>query len=494
MPGDRERILRELRRRRIAVVGLGVSNQALLRFLLARGARSVAAGDAKRPEELGPAADWLRTLPVRTSLGPGYLEVLEDAEWVFLTPGIRKDLPEIAQARRRGAWVTSETGLLLELCRARTVGITASAGKTTTTTLVGDMLARSGLRVYVGGNIGTPLVEKALDFEPDETVVLELSSFQLQLVDRSPNVGAVLNVSPNHLDVHRDYAEYVQAKKGVYRYQGPGDWAVFGQDNAETSAMARERAASGTGGLALFGRREPPAFLEGAPVEAAGWVEGESLLVRLPGRREPARLCRTGEVRLRGEHNLQNILAATLAACLAGGRLDACGQVATTFETIEHRLEPVAEVDGVSFINDSIGTAPDRTEVALASFPAPIHIILGGYDKKIPFDSLGDSVVGSGKVRRVVLMGQTAAKIRRAIEEAGSRAGAPDRVPQMVEADGMEEAVRLAYEGAPPGTIVLLSPACASFDMYRNYEERGRAFKETVRRLVRRAADPGDLP
>jgi len=514
MPSDRDHILRDVRRKRIAVVGLGVSNQALLRFLLARGARRIAAGDAKTADKLGPAAaDWLHSLPIDLCLGPDYLKVLDQAELVFLTPGIRKDLPEIAAARDRGAVISSEIGLFLDLCRAKTVAVTGSAGKTTTTTLVGDMLTRSGLKVFVGGNIGTPLIERALDFAPDETVVLELSSFQLQLVDRSPNVGAVLNLAPNHLDVHRDLAEYVAAKKGIYRYQVPGDWCVFGADNAETLKMAGERMAalmdpatggrpafapggSGraeAGGVALFGKGEPPTRLQGGEVAARGWIDGDRLVLALPspGGVERVRLCDVADVRLRGEHNLLNLLAAALVAVLAGGRLEACAQVATTFETIEHRLEFVAEINGVQFINDSIATAPDRTEVALAAFPAPIHLILGGYDKKIPFDGLGENVVECGKVRKVILLGQTAPKIRRAIE-AAARRGAPGRgeaptateVLSIAEVATMAEAVRESLDGAPPGTTVLLSPACASFDLYRNYEARGAAFKEAVGRVA----------
>lgn len=528
--GDRDRVLREIRRRKIAVVGLGVSNQALLRFLLARGARRVAAGDAKTAEKLGPAAEWLSTLPIDLRLGPGYLGVLDDAELVYLTPGIPKYLPEIAAARARGANITSEIGLLLQLCRAKTVAVTASAGKTTTTTLVGDMLVRSGLKVFVGGNIGTPLIERALEFRPDETVVLELSSFQLQLVDRSPNVGAVLNIAPNHLDVHKDMDEYVTAKKGMYRYQRPGDWAVFGADNRETLAMARERmrqageeraaggltdapggaprggAVAAGSGVALFGKGEPPARLDGAEVAARGWIEGdppERLVVALPGKPEPVPLCDVKDVKLRGEHNLLNLLAATLASVLAGGRLDACAQVATSFAGIQHRIEPVGEIDGVTFIDDSIATAPDRTEVALAAFPPPIHLILGGYDKKIPFEGLGEIVVGCGKVRKVVLCGQTAPKIRRALEQAieglvaGEGKGAPGKVeagkaavgqvpqvPAILEASTLEEAVREGFAGATPGTTVLLSPACASFDMFRNYEARGEAFREAVNTLA----------
>ncbi|MEW6032915.1 MAG: UDP-N-acetylmuramoyl-L-alanine--D-glutamate ligase [Bacillota bacterium] len=493
MRGERDRILRNLRRRRIAVVGLGVSNQALLRFLLSRGARSVAAGDSKTPAELGPAAEWLAGLPVRLRLGPGYLDVLEDADLAFLTPGMRKDLPEIAAARARGVEITSEMGLFLALCRAGTVGITGSAGKTTTTSLTGEMLARSGLRVYVGGNIGTPLIERVLEFRPADTVVLELSSFQLQLVDRSPNVAAVLNVSPNHLDIHHDYDEYVQAKKGIYRYQLPGDWAVFGAANAETLTMARERGE----GVALFGPSDPAGLLGGLALPYRAFIGDDRLFLALPDRPAPLALCRTSEVRLRGQHNLLNVLAASLVTVLAGGRPEAAAQVATTFEGLEHRLEPVLECGGVTFVNDSIATSPDRTEAALASYPGPLHLIAGGYDKKIPFDTLGETIVRSGKVRKVVLIGQTAPKIRRALEAAADRVGkesptvpagvVPAGMPSVAEVATLEEAVREAFADAGPGTTVLLSPACASFDMFRSFEARGRAFKEAVRDLARRS-------
>jgi UDP-N-acetylmuramoylalanine--D-glutamate ligase len=486
VPGERERVLRNLRRRRIAVVGLGVSNRALLRFLLARGARSVAAGDVKTAPALGPVARELASMPIDLRLGPGYLDILKDAELVFLTPGMRKDLPEIAAARERGAEISSEMGLLLSLTRARTVGVTGSAGKTTTTSLVRDMLVRSGLRVVVGGNIGTPLIEQALDFGPETTMVLEMSSFQLQLVDRSPHVAAVLNIAPNHLDVHRDFDEYVGAKKLIYRYQRPEDWAVFSADDPVTRAMAREK---GTG-VALFGRSEPADVPGVGEVPYRAFVDGDRLAVRGPEGRGPETLCLVRDVRLRGEHNLLNILAAALLTLLAGGRLDAAGHVAVTFEGVEHRLEPVVTVGGVTLVNDSIATSPDRTAAALASFPGPLHLIAGGYDKKLPFDALADSVVGGGKVTKVVLLGQTAGKIRRALEEAAGEA--EGRLPAIVETAGLEEAVRESLEGARPGTTVLFSPACASFDMFTNFEERGRAFKEIARRLAGKEAGAGD--
>jgi len=340
-------------------------------------------------------------------------------------------------------------------------------------------------------------------------VVLELSSFQLQLVDRSPEVSAVLNIAPNHLDVHRDFDEYVQAKKAVYLYQRPADLAVFSADDPRTLAMAREKGE----GVALFARRDPGSHPGGLGLSGRAYLDGDRLVVHPPGRPggggRPRVLCRAGDVRLRGEHNLLNILAAALMSLGAGGRLEALAQVASSFEGIEHRLEVVLEAGGVRVVNDSIATSPDRTRAALASFPGPLHLIAGGYDKKIPFDTLGEALVAGGKVRKLVLLGETAPKIRRAVEEAAAGSGGQVRgdgaagcgaaaggalPPEMeiVEVSSLEEAVREGFEGAGPGTTLLFSPACASFDMFQNYEERGRVFKEAARTLAAGLLPPSE--
>ncbi len=465
---------REFRGRQVAVVGLGVSNLAVVRFLLRAGAR-VTAFDQKGPEELGERYLSLAGEPMEWVLGPGYLQELaaraDRWERVFLTPGMRKDLPELEALRRAGVPLDSEVGLFLRYCRATVAGVTGSAGKTTTTTLLGRMLEAAGRRVFVGGNIGRPLLPLVGEIGPGDLVVLELSSFQLQMLDQSPHVGVFLNVRPNHLDVHASFEEYFEAKKNVFRFQGAGDTAVL---NAEDPLVAG-CAAAAPGRVAWFGRAgevAPGAFLRGDQVVLRG-VEPV-----LEGAREEA-VGRAGDVRLPGAHNLANALAALAAAAALGADPRRAWAAARAFGGVEHRLELVRELDGVSFYNDSIATAPDRTIAALESFARPVVLIAGGYDKKIPFDELGERIVE--RVRVLVLLGRTAPKIRAAVEAAAARRGVGG--PEVLAAADLREAVSLAASAARPGDVVLLSPACASYDMFRNYEERGRLFKELVRAL-----------
>jgi len=481
-----EERLAGFRGRKVVVLGLGISNLAVIDCLLGAGAR-VTAADRKTAGELGERYSRLSLLPLELVLGPGYLSALAGQEVAFLTPGMRRDLPELEDARRAGIELSSETKLFFELCRAPVVAVTGSAGKTTTTTLVGLMLRKSRPGVHVGGNIGRPLVAIAGDIRTEDIVVLELSSFQLQDLGLSPHVAAVLNVSPNHLDVHPTMADYVDAKKVIYQHQGPLDFCVFNYDNDVTRGMARdydERVRRGLGGHApvMYSRLENTG--DGA------FVSGDRLVVRLGpfGAGLPdAVVCSRDEIKLLGEHNLENVLAASAVAGLAGATPEAMREVATSFRGVEHRLEPVRELAGVRYYNDSIATAPDRTIAALRSLPGPMVIILGGYDKKIGFGELARELLECGKVRAAVILGATAGKIERALkaerdrrEEAGSPA---DRV-QVVRVPGdFGAAVRTAHGLAVAGDIVLLSPACASFDMFANFEERGRAFKQLVAAL-----------
>lgn len=453
-------------------MGLGVSNLALVRFLLREGAR-VTVLDQKSGEELAPRLSALAGWPVRFVLGPSYLDSLaEDFAWVFLTPGMAKDRPEIEEARRRGAVISGEMPLFLELCPAPVIGVTGSAGKTTTTTLVARMLQTAGFRVALGGNIGQPLVDKLPDIPPDARVVVELSSFQLQLTRKSPHIGVFLNLRPDHLDVHRSLEEYAEAKRNVYRHQGAGDYAVL---NAEDEVVARE-AARVPGGLAWFGESRP------APEAAGAWVRAEdgagNIVFRLPGGGEKP-VCPVASLRLVGRHNLLNSLAAVAAASLAGATPEAMAQVLGTFPGVEHRLERVAEIAGALYVNDSIATTPHRALAALRAFPGPLLLIAGGYDKKLGFEALAREMMG--KVRHLILMGATARRIREAVEEAARESPSPP--PQMHEVRELAEAVRLAHSLAREGDTVLLSPACASYDMFRNYEDRGRQFKRLVEEL-----------
>jgi len=460
--------------KKVAVVGLGVSNLALARFLVRQGAR-VTLLDQKPARELGERLQEVAQWPVRTVLGPGYLDVLSEGfDVVFLTPGMPKHLPQVEEARRRGAVVSGEIPLFLELCPAPVVGITGSAGKTTTSTLVARMLEASGYRVYLGGNIGAPLIDRVHEIPPSARVVLEISSFQLELTERSPHVGVLLNLFPDHMDVHSSWDEYVAAKRRIFLHQTPQDYVVL---NAEDDVVASQ-AEDARGKVLFFGEQGP--FPRGAWVEGQG--EGRKLVLRLP-REEAAPVCPVAALRLVGRHNLLNALAAATAAGLVGGQRAAMAQVLGSFTGIPHRLERVAEVDGVLYVNDSIATTPDRTLAALASLPGPLILIAGGYDKKLDFAGFARGVLG--KVRDLILLGATAPRIRLAVEQAAAETGLPG--PGLHEVAGMAEAVELARFLARPGDTVLLSPACASFGLFRNYEERGAVFRELVHRLAKGA-------
>jgi len=454
----------ELRGRKVAVVGLGRTNLALVRFLLRRGAR-VTAMDEREADELGPALEQLRGLPVDLELGAGYLDSLEGYQVVFLTPGMRKDLPQVRAARDAGALVTGEVPLFLRLCRSTVVGVTGSAGKTTTTALTGLMLSASGIKTTVGGNIGTPLIDAVDSLGPDETVVLELSSFQLELCDRSPDLGALLNVTPNHLDIHPSMEHYVDAKRNVFRYQTRDDACAFNLDDGPARELAGEC------------RSRVRFFTTGDEAPDGVCVKNGAAWFRRGGSEE--RLFDVGSLRLRGRHNLSNALCAALLAAEAGARPEAIGEAVCGFAGLEHRLEPAGEVEGVSFYNDSIATAPSRTIAALDSFEEPVVLIAGGYDKKLPFDELAARI--SSRVKALVLIGRTAGLIEERVTEASERRG---EGPSIVRARDLEAAVGEAFEAASPGDVVLMSPACASYDMFENYEERGRVFKLLVSELA----------
>lgn len=459
------------RGRRVAVVGLGRENVPLARYLAARGAR-ITGLDRRQPADLPPPARDLAALGVRLAGGPGYLDVLssEDFDAVFLTPGMPKDGPEIQAARRRGALITSQTNLFLELCRAPVVGITGSSGKSTTTTLVGRMLMADGRRpVYVGGNIGRALIEQVDRIAPDSWVVLELSSFQLELVERSPHVAVLLNLRPNHLDVHGSMAAYEAAKRRIFAYQRPdaGDVAVLGYDDPVVRAMADSAPAR----VAFFGTDE--GLGHGASLRD-GWVglaDGPRWRPVLP----------VAEVALPGPHNLLNVLAAVAAAAACGASTEAMRAGVAGFAGLDHRLQVVAEVDGRRFVNDSIATAPDRAAAALESFTGPVVWIAGGYDKGVSFDDLAEVALRRG-LRAVVLTGAAAPRIHQALQEAARRLALP--LPPVHHAAGFEEAVELAARSAQAGDTVLLSPACASYDAFRDFAERGRRFVSLVEALA----------
>lgn len=449
--------------RRAVVVGLGVSNLPLIRYLVEQGV-AVTATDRSSAERLGERLSELKGLGVSLVLGDDYLAPLADHDEIYLTPGMRKDLPEILAARERGAQIRGEAGVVLERCRAKTIGITGSAGKTTTTTLVGQILTKAGQHVHVGGNIGTPLITRVETLTPEETVVIELSSFQLQLTPPySPQIAVWTNLSPNHLDIHSSMDEYIESKKNIFRYQSSAGWLVYNWDDPVVRAAAEGAPARGC-----------PFSLAGDPgAPTCAFQREDELVWRHHGVELPT--VKTNEIKLVGEHNRENALAAMAAAYLAGAGMHAVRLVLTSFQGVEHRIEPLGELHGATWYNDSKATSPAETVACLKALPAPIVLIAGGSDKGIPFDPIQSLV--AEKVKALVLTGPTAEGIERSVREGGYEG-------PVFRARGLDEAVHAAAGFAAPGDAVVLSPACASFDAYKNFEERGKHFKELFRSLL----------
>ncbi|CAB1128513.1 UDP-N-acetylmuramoylalanine--D-glutamate ligase [Candidatus Hydrogenisulfobacillus filiaventi] len=467
-----------------AIVGLGVNNRPLVPYLLARTPR-IAVAD-RLPEEAlrrilaGMGADPARVLVLG---GPDYLQqlaALPGLRSVYLTPGMVKDTPELRALEARGVRLTCETDLFLQVVPAPVVGITGSSGKTTTTTLTGLALgrwaARTGRQAFVGGNIGHPLLPELGAMRPEDRVVLELSSFQLERVERSPWGAVLLNLSPNHLDVHGTLEAYAAAKSRIFRYQGPDDWLVVPWGDPVVTALWE---GVHRGRRWFFSPGDPGMAGYRGTLVADGYLWFQDDHGRQP-------VLAVQDLRLPGRHNLANAAAATAAVLAAGGAVEDIAPVLASFSGVPHRLEPVGMVGGVRFINDSIATTPDRTLAALAAVPGPLVVILGGYDKHLDFAPLARGLL-QAPVRAVVLLGATAGRIAGALEAAAGPAGPPFVVEH---AAGFDEAVSRARALARPGDAVLLSPACASYDMFPNFEVRGERFRTLVQNWAGEAAGP----
>ncbi len=482
---------------RVLVVGLAREGTALARFLAERGAR-VTVTDSKPAEALSDNRAALAGLPVTYALGSHPLELLDGKDLVFVSPGVPLEIPLLVEARQRDLPLSSETRLFTRLCPAQIVGITGSSGKTTTTALAGSMLKAAGMKTWVGGNIGFPLIGRLDEIASTDVVVMELSSFQLEffgswselplghrdglLFDTegwSPRVSAVLNITPNHLDRHGTMEAYTAAKARILEYQQPGDLAVMNLDDPVTCDLAASPA--GAGLRILWFSLE-----QGA--EEGAFLRGDGLILRLAGREQV--LCHTGDLKLLGRHNLANLLAASALAIgaimtlqgqenLDSMPIEALRQVATSFEGVEHRLEFVRERQQVRWYNDSIATTPERAVAAMRSFDAPIVLLAGGRDKHLPWDEM--AALSWRKVRHLILFGECADLIDRAMA-ATNDPGAP---LQMVihHAGTLPRAVSMAAELAQPGDVVLLSPGGTSFDAYRDFVARGDHFRDLVRDL-----------
>jgi len=453
--------------RRVVVLGLARQGIALAHWLIEHGAR-VTVSDVQPADKLRGALKALEGLAIRYELGGHPLSLLDECDLLCLSGGVPIDLPIVQEARKRGIALSNDAQLFLERCPkgAAVIGITGSAGKTTTTVLVGDMGRSAERTTWIGGNIGNPLIGDLAAMTRSDLVVMELSSFQLDLMTVSPPVAAVLNVTPNHLDRHGTMAAYVAAKSHILDYQSSPDTAVLGYDDPVTrSLIGRAK-----GRLTLFGRSGVGdwGYLAHTQVDE-GWV------VLLKDQRIP--ICEVSEIRLRGEHNVLNVLAACALADAAGISPQAMRDAIAAFSGVEHRLQLVREWRGVQYYDDSIATAPERVIAALRSFQEPIVLLVGGRDKHLPWAEAAQLIVR--RVRQLILFGEMAELVQRSIAEVTWR----DSLEAAHRVETLAEAVRKAAEVARPGDVVLLSPGGTSFDAFKDFAERGDKFQEYVRAL-----------
>ena len=451
-----ETYLDGLRGKRVAVIGAGVSNMPLIERLRAAGL-SVTVHDKKTASALESQYDALTGLGAELVLGEHYLDDLPE-DVIFRTPGVHPKHPALCAARERGSLVTSEMELFFELCPCPIIGITGSDGKTTTTTLVYEILNRAGHTVHLGGNIGRPLLPEVEQITPEHLAVVELSSFQLMDMRRSPAVAAITNLTPNHLDYHGTFEEYVGAKTSIFRFQREGGRLVLNWDDPVTHGLVLPHPES------VCWTSKTTAPQNGVYLRADGMLciaEGGKARELLPQE----------EIRIPGAHNVYNLM---MAAALVQGYAsdDDIRAVAREFGGVEHRIEFVREKDGVRYYNDSIASSPTRTTAGLESFQEKLSLIAGGYDKHLDYTALAGPVCAH--VKTLVLTGATAPKIRAAVERAAGEK------PAMIDAADFADAVRQAARAAQPGDVVILSPASASFDCFKNFMERGDRFKELV--------------
>lgn len=450
-----------LKNKDIAVLGLGISNLPLIDFLSQINA-NITACDYKAKDNLDKDIyNKLMDKNVEFSLGDSYLEILtsKSFDYVFRTPGIRPDKKEILVAKEKGAIISSEIELVFNLAKCPIVGITGSDGKTTTTTLISEVLKRDGFNVHLGGNIGKPLVNEVLSYKQNDIIVLELSSFQLMGMEVSPKYSLITNLSPNHLDYHESYEEYCRAKYNIFIHQDSGGVLVLNEDNND-SRNIKELA---EGSLFMFSMKEP---VNGA------FLKEDKLVLVVNNNHEI--ICDKKEIKLLGDHNIENVLAAATISFQVGASLESIRKVATTFTGVKHRLEFVKEVNGVKYYNDSIASSPTRAIAGLNSFDKKVILIAGGSDKYISFDEFGKEVVKN--VKHLVLLGQTSDKIQKSVEKNMKK----DSTLSVQRVENLTQAIYNAREVAHKGDVVLLSPACASFDMFKNFEQRGDMFKEIV--------------
>ncbi len=445
----------DFRHKKIAVLGLGIEGEDVVKFLIKHEAKDITIFDQKNGKELGIAYQKLKNLISNFKLGPNYLkDGLTDFDIIFRSPALKPSMPELVEAKKAGIEISSATKLFFDLCPGKIIGVTGTKGKGTTSTLIYKILKKAGKKVFLAGNIGVPMLSLLPKLDKKSWVVLELSSFQLQDLKKSPHIAVVLFITSEHLDYHKDTEEYIEAKANIVRYQKEKDFAVLNADNQVSSSFAALTPAE----IYCFSRfkKVNGAYVKDGKIYLFGQLIGE-----------------TKKLKLIGSHNWDNICAATVVAWIIGVGSKAIKSGVFGFSGLEHRLELVRKIKGVIFYNDSFSTTPETTTAAIRSFNQPIILIAGGSEKGADFSHLGKEIANSS-VRVLVLIGKEAKRIRKAVLDAGFK----EKI--IFQPKNMKEIVKSAFSQAKAGDVVLLSPACASLDMFKNYKDRGDQFKKYV--------------
>jgi len=449
--------------KKVAIIGIGVSNIPLLQYFNNLGA-IVTVFDKREEEKIDKEIiDEIKKCGFNLHTGPDNLKYLQGFSIIFRSPSCRPDTPEIVSEISKGAILTSEIEMLMKTCPAKIIGITGSDGKTTTTNLIYRILKEQGYNCHLGGNVGIPLFTKVKEMKPEDIVVLEISSFQLLDMQICPHISVITNISPNHLDIHKSYDEYIDAKKNIFKNQKDDDILVINYDNEITKEFKIES----RGKVVYFSRKTK---LDDGVIYDAGKIKECKDKVR-------RHVLNVKDITLRGVHNYENICAA-IAATSSLVEPEVQVEAIKKFQGVEHRLEFVREINEVKWYNDSIGTSPSRTIAGLNSFDEKIVLIAGGYDKKLDYTPVAKPIVEN--VSKLILMGATATKIEDAVKTELEMQG---KEMPIYNCKTLKETVEKAYEIAKQGEIVLFSPASASFDLFKNFEDRGNQFKELVKKL-----------
>ncbi len=452
-----------LKFKKVAIIGLGVSNLPLLDYMYEKNAKVTVFDEKEEKDIEKKILEKLKNYKFDYFFGKNCFENLKGFDIIFRSPSFLPTRKELVEEEKRGAIITSEIEMLMKLTPATIIGVTGSDGKTTTTSLIYSILKNAGYNTYLGGNIGIPLFTKLNEMKPNDIVVLELSSFQLMGMDVSPHIGVITNITPNHLNIHKDYEEYINAKKNIFKYQNKDDYIILNYDNDITRNCAKEA-------------KSKVIFFSGKEKLENGFIVDNKIIKKCEdGIRTHILDCK--DVLLRGEHNFENI-ATAIAATSPLVDIDKSIDTIKNFKPVEHRLEYVRTIDDVKWYNDSVSSSPTRTIAGLKSFDEDIVLIAGGYDKNLDYTPIAKPILE--KVKTLILLGQTSGKIFDAVKEEEEK---ENKNIDIFMVNTLKEAVDLAKKQAKVGEIVLFSPASASFDMFKNFADRGIKFKELVKKL-----------